>query len=173
MPLLENGRIIADPYTDVADDAPLPEGKAAVISADRLLKQPVLMAPHQPPHQAPLAVRWPNTRDIAELAPYLPGLAAVFLQWPVFRDGRAYSQARLLRQRHGYTGDIRATGNILQDQILFLHRCGVTSFELAKEADIAAALAAGQRYSVFTQAVDADRPTLFERRRARLAAAAD
>lgn len=169
MPLLENGRIIADPYTDVADDAPLPEGKAAVISADRLLKQPVPPAAHQ----APLAVRWPNTRDIAELAPYLPGLAAVFLQWPVFRDGRAYSQARLLRQRHGYTGDIRATGNILQDQILFLHRCGVTSFELAKEADIAAALAAEQRYSVFTQAVDAERPTLFERRRARLAAAAD
>ena len=53
---------------------------------------------------APIGVIWPNNRDVAELAPYLDRLALVALVFPTFRDGRAYSQARLLRERYGYRG---------------------------------------------------------------------
>ena len=51
------------------------------------------------------------------------------LHFPKFSDGRAYSQARLLRGRFGYQGELRATGGVLQDQIAFMLRCGFDSFE--------------------------------------------
>ena len=66
-------------------------------------------------------VLWPNDRDVAELAPYLDRLALVALAFPNFKDGRAYSQARILRERHRFRGELRATGQVLRDQFLFLH----------------------------------------------------
>ena len=70
---------------------------------------------------APTGVLWPNDRRVAELAPWLDRLALVALAFPTFRDGRAYSQARLLRERYGFRGELRATGDVLRDQFLFLH----------------------------------------------------
>ena len=58
--------------------------------------------------------------------------------FPTFKDGRAYSQARLLRERYGFRGELRATGQVLRDQFLFLLRAGFDSFEVTKEADAAA-----------------------------------
>jgi uncharacterized protein (DUF934 family) len=71
-----------------------------------------------------------NDREVAEIADDLHRLDAVVLEFPAFKDGRAYSQARLLRQRHGYTGEIRATGEVLQDQAIFLVRCGFDAFDV-------------------------------------------
>ena len=72
-------------------------------------------------------------RRVRELAPALAerarSLRLVVLHFPKFTDGRAYSQARLLRERLGYTGELRATGSVLQDQLPFLLRCGFDSFE--------------------------------------------
>ena len=81
---------------------------------------------------------WPNNRKVAELAPYLDRLALVALVFPTFRDGRAYSQARLLRERHGFRGELRATGQVLRDQFMFLVRAGFDAFEVKKDADAAA-----------------------------------
>ena len=78
---------------------------------------------------AAIGVVWPNNRRVAELAPYLDRLALVVLVFPTFKDGRAYSQARLLRERLGYTGGLRATGAVFLDQLPFLLRCGFDSFE--------------------------------------------
>jgi uncharacterized protein (DUF934 family) len=75
----------------------------------------------------------------------------VALVFPTFRDGRAYSQARLLRERHEFRGELRATGQVLRDQLLFLHRAGFDAFEVSKENDTAAFREALQRYSVFYQ----------------------
>ncbi len=82
-----------------------------------------------------VGVIWPNNRDIDELVPYLGRLAAVALVFPTFRDGRAYSQARLLRERYGYRGELRATGQVLRDQFVFMLRAGFDSFEVKKQAD--------------------------------------
>ena len=71
---------------------------------------------------------WPNNRDVDDLVPYLDRLAAVALVFPTFRDGRAYSQARLLRERHGYDGELRATGQVLRDQFVFMLRAGFDAF---------------------------------------------
>ena len=120
MPLVKNGKVADDIFVRVADDAELPEGRAVLVSAARFLENPeVVLA-----KTAKLGVIWPNNRDLDDLLPYLDRLAAVALVFPSFRDGRAYSQARLLRERHGYGGELRATGQVLRDQFLFMLRAG-------------------------------------------------
>ena len=91
--------------------------------------------------------------------PYLDWIALVALVFPSFRDGRAYSQARLLRERHEFRGELRATGQVLRDQLLFLHRAGFDAFEVSKEKDTAAFREALQRYSVFYQPTGDGRPS--------------
>ena len=166
MPLVERGRIVEDRYLRIADDAPVPDGKAVIVSAARLLAEAATLAQRA----APTGVVWPNSRPVAELAPYLPKLALVALVFPIFRDGRAYSQARLLRERHGYRGELRATGNVLRDQFLFLVRAGFDAFEVTKEADAAAFAESVERYNVFYQPTADGRETA---QHARLDHAAD
>src|SRR5271155_5973876 len=100
MPLVKNGRIAADAFVHVADDAELPEGGAVLISAARFLEDPkALLA-----RMGELGVIWPNSRDLDDLVPFLDRLAAVALVFPTFRDGRGYSPARVVRQRRGSRG---------------------------------------------------------------------
>lgn len=91
----------------------------------------------------------PNTADISEIAAELPRFAAIILEFPSFRDGRAFSQARLLRERFGFGGEIRARGEVLRDQALFMARAGFDAIEIADAAGIAEALG---EFSVFYQA---------------------
>jgi uncharacterized protein (DUF934 family) len=96
--------------------------------------------------------------------PYLDRLATVALLFPSFRDGRAYSQARLLRERHGYDGELRATGQVLRDQFVFMSRAGFDAFEVKKDADADAFAATMKRYSVFYQPTGDGRVTALHRR---------
>src|SRR5229473_142401 len=147
MRLIKAGRLIEDRFVRVLDDAPVPEGVAAVLPATRLLAD----AQDLVTRQAPTGVIWPNDRKIAELAPFLDRLAVVALVFPTFRDGRAYSQARLIRERHQFRGELRATGQVLRDQLLFMQRAGFDAFEVTKEKDAAHFAEAVHRYSVFYQ----------------------
>jgi uncharacterized protein (DUF934 family) len=161
MPLVKAGHIVEDRFVRVLDDAPVPEGAAVILPAARLLAD----APELVLRQAPTGVIWPNDRKVAELAPYLDWIALVALVFPNFRDGRAYSQARLLRERYQFRGELRATGQVLRDQLLFLQRAGFDGFEVTKEADAAAFAEAVRRYSVFYQpAADGCASTLTARR---------
>ena len=90
-----------------------------------------------------------------------PGLVAVY--FPAFTDGRGYSTARLLRQRYKYTGELRAVGDILRDQLYELARCGFDSFALRADQDLLAALRAFDDFSDAYQS-GADHGALFERR---------
>jgi uncharacterized protein (DUF934 family) len=147
MPLVKHGRIVADSYVRVADDAPVANDVAVIVPAVRLLADAAALVQRG----APTGVLWPNDRRIAELAPWLDRLALVALAFPSFRDGRAYSQARQLRERYGFSGELRATGDVLRDQFLFLIRAGFDSLEVKKDADAAAVAEAVGRYSVFYQ----------------------
>jgi uncharacterized protein (DUF934 family) len=73
--------------------------------------------------------------DVREIANDLAGLELLAITFPKFSDGRAFSQARLLREAHGFTGEIRATGHILRDQLNFLRRSGVDAVEVSKDAE--------------------------------------
>jgi uncharacterized protein (DUF934 family) len=94
-----------------------------------------------------------NDADLAALAAEgaLEGVQRVELQFPKFTDGRAYSQALLLRRRYQFTGDIRATGDVLIDQLVHMHRSGFSSAVLAPGVDPAAAERQFARFSSFYQ----------------------
>jgi uncharacterized protein (DUF934 family) len=163
MPLIKNGRLAEDRYLRVLDDAPIPDGVPVIVPAARLLAD----ADELLRREAPLGVLWPNDRRVAELAPYLDRLALVALVFPKFKDGRAYSQARQLRERYGYRRELRATGDILRDQFMFLDRAGFDAFEVKKEADARAFEETRKRYSVFYQPTGDGRPTALRARLAR------
>jgi uncharacterized protein (DUF934 family) len=160
MPLVKNGKISDDAFVHVADDAPLPGDGAILISAARFLGDPEAISRRL----GKTGVVWPNNRDLDDLVPYLDRLAAVALVFPSFRDGRAYSQARLLRERFLYRGELRATGQVLRDQFVFMLRAGFDAFEVKKAADAEAFTQTAKRYSVFYQPTGDGRVTALNRR---------
>jgi uncharacterized protein (DUF934 family) len=147
MPLIEDGEVVQDRYVRIADDSPVPEEGPVLLPAARFLADAERIAGRP----GATGVLWPNDRDIAELAPYLGRLSLIALVFPTFKDGRAYSQARTLRERYRFVGELRATGDVLRDQFLFLHRAGFNAYELKKAADAPAFCAALQRYIAFYQ----------------------
>ncbi len=80
-----------------------------------------------------------NTSDVDALSGDLDRIALICLQFPRWTDGRAYSQAYLLRRRLGFKGELRATGEVLIDMLPQLERCGFDAVELRSEQDEAAA----------------------------------
>src|ERR1700760_3208141 len=160
MPLVKNGRKATDIFVHVADDADLPDDGAVLISAARFLENPESLS-HRP---GKTGVIWPNNRDVDDLVPYLGRLAVVALVFPTFRDGRAYSQARLLRERHGFEGELRATGQVLRDQFVFMLRAGFGAVEVKKQSDAEAFASTARRYSVFYQPTGDGRVTALNRR---------
>src|SRR4030088_2461954 len=129
MPLVKNAKITGDAFVHLADDAEIPADGAILISAARFLEDPEALSRRA----GKTGVIWPNNRDVDDLVPYLERLAVVALVFPSFRDGRAYSQARLLRERHSFRGALRATSHVLQDQFAFMLRSGFDAFEVKKE----------------------------------------
>jgi uncharacterized protein (DUF934 family) len=132
MPLVKEGAVTDDPYLRILDGEPLPDGTAVLVPADRLLADAAEFAGRT----AKNGVLWPNNRPVSELSPYVNSVALVTLHFPTFRDGRAYSQARLLRERYNFRGELRATGDVLRDQYLFMRRAGFDAFEVKKPADV-------------------------------------
>jgi uncharacterized protein (DUF934 family) len=165
MPLVKGGKITDDAFAhitdDSADDADLPEQAAILVTAKRFLADPegLLGRPG-----VKCGVIWPNNQDIDGLVPYLDRLAVVALVFPSFRDGRAYSQARLLRERYAYRGELRATGQVLRDQFVFMLRAGFDAFEVKKQSDAEAFAQTVHRYSVFYQPTGDGRITALHQR---------
>jgi uncharacterized protein (DUF934 family) len=147
MPLVENGHIVEDRYLHIDDSAPIPDRVPIIVSAKRFLAE----ANDLVRRDGSLGVSWPNDRRVAELEPWLGHLALIALNFPKFRDGRAYSQARLLRETFGFRGTLRATGDVLRDQFNFLVRAGFDSFEVKKPADAQVFAEVLHRYSVVYQ----------------------
>jgi uncharacterized protein (DUF934 family) len=103
------------------------------------------------PADLPTGLRLPNAADVAGLAPDLPRLALIVLQFPTWTDGRAYSQARLLRQRHRYAGELRAVGEVLVDMVPLLQRTGFSSVQLRADQQLASAQRALRHFSAHYQ----------------------
>ncbi|RXV67414.1 DUF934 domain-containing protein [Burkholderia stabilis] len=92
-----------------------------------------------------------NDEELPPLAARIAQAARIDLQFPSFTDGRAYSQAYLLRKRFGFAGDLRATGDVLIDQLLLMERTGFSSAVLGDDTDIAAARRQLDRFPGFYQ----------------------
>lgn len=105
-----------------------------------------------------------SSEEPEALAGDLARLPVIAVNFPKFTDGRGYSTARLLRDRYGYQGEIRAIGDVQRDQLLYLARCGFDAFALKDRRDSQAALAAFSEFSEAYQA-SVERPQPLFRRR--------
>lgn len=126
MPLLKNDGFVTDTWTRLDDETALPATGAVVVTPKRLVAEwPELSKRKDPP-----GVALSNTDAVDALLPYLPHLALIILPFPAFADGRSYSLARRLRNA-GFAGDLRASGNVLPDQLQSMRQVGFTSFEVS------------------------------------------
>jgi uncharacterized protein (DUF934 family) len=102
--------------------------------------------------------------DPAAIARDLEHVEVIAVHFPSFTDGRGYSTARLLRERYGWRGELRATGDIQRDQLLLLERCGFDTLELREGEDVGVALAGFEDFSEAYQAAVHPPLPLFRRR---------
>jgi uncharacterized protein (DUF934 family) len=117
-------------------------------------------------HGWPLGVWLAPDQGAEEIAADLDDLSVVAVFFPKATDGRGFSTARLLRERYGYRGELRAVGEVLHDQLFYLRRCGFDTFALRPDQDVQAALGAFATFDeVYQTAADQPLP-LFRRRTA-------
>ena len=133
MPLIKGGQFIEDPFFFVPDGKAFPDEKGVIVTLARFQgEKENLFA-----HRALVGVRLASNENPLVLKPDLPRLAAIQLEFPKFRDGRAFSWARMLRTRFGYEGEIRAVGDFLPDQLAFMARTGFDAFEVRQDFTLA------------------------------------
>ena len=121
-----DGRFHRDAWVS-APDAALPSPDVpTIVTRKRWLAERGALAGRK----APLGLRIEPGERLDDIAADLARFALVALAFPKFSDGRAFSTARLLREKHGYEGELRAVGNVLSDQIPLMRRVGFDSFEV-------------------------------------------
>ena len=147
MALVKDGKLTEDSWVAVADAADVPSSGPVIVSLSRWrAERDALLT-----RSDPLGVRLASHEMASEIAPDLDRIGLVALEFPTFRDGRAYSSARLLRDRYGFKGELRAVGNVLRDQLLFMNRCGFDAFEIASDDAVEVWRKAIEEFSVWYQ----------------------
>ncbi|MEJ0100997.1 MAG: DUF934 domain-containing protein [Pseudomonadota bacterium] len=146
MPLLIKDRaVVADEWTTAEVFAP---GAAKVILP---LAEYIKAIAAGAPAASTAVLLKPEEHDLAPLLPYVAQLPLIAAYFGSTGEGRGYTQARLLRERHGYKGELRAMGKIRVDQVYLLARCGFDAFELLDGEDPVLAIAQLGRFSVAYQ----------------------
>ena len=137
-PIWRGSAFHTDGWVKAADSEPLPDAPV-IFSRTRWLAERNRLAGRN----APLGLQIEPGEAIDDLAPDLGRFALIALSFPKFADGRAFSTARLLRDKHGFAGELRAVGNVLSDQILYMRRVGFDTFAVT-HAPTRRALAEGR-----------------------------
>jgi len=143
MQIIKDNQITNDTWDYVADGAEIGDGNVTV-SLTRLQQSGTGLLNRK----GLTGVRITPEDTIAVIADYLPKLALIELYFPELADGRLFSHAWLLRNRYHYTGELRATGHFLPDQVFYLSRVGVNSFYPEKSENLASTLAGLKDFSV-------------------------
>lgn len=149
-----------DPFTFVPDEDAVPATGEIIVTLARLLAEgdSLLSSGRR------VGVRIQPHERVEDLAYDLPRLAVVELNFAKFRDGRPYSNARILRSRLDYQGEVRAIGDVLREQALHMVRCGFDAFVPADGSSPEEWLAAAHRYRhVYQRAADDRTPIYVER----------
>ena len=158
--IIRNREIVDDSFVYVSDPEQLPA------SGDIIVDLAVWNANKQAlqNHDGRVGVKVPGESEPEEIADDLTHLDVVAIDFPVFRDGRGYSLARILRSRFGYDGELRATGDVLRDQLFYLQRCGFNAFEPRADRCIEEALAGLADFSITYQADANEKRPIYRRR---------
>lgn len=160
--IIKNRSVVTDDWHVVraGEDGTLPD--VAALPAGRVLV-PFALWNDESAREALVASRGKDALGVwlapddepADLAGHFDRISLIGVDFPVFRDGRGYSIARLLRERHGWRGELRAIGDVLRDQLNYMARCGFDAFAVRADKDIHDALRAFEELSVRYQgAVD-------------------
>lgn len=108
---------------------------------------------------------WLDSEDeVEKVAAQLVTAPLIAINFPTFMDGRGFSSARLLRERYGYDGELRAIGHVIQDQLFYLKRCGFDAYDLREGTDLDAAVASLDDFTVSYQAATDTPEPLFRHR---------
>jgi len=160
MPIVKGGKFVDDAFVTVPDGEPLPQGAPVIVTLARFKQErETLLGSGKP-----LGVRLKSSESPEALKDDLPRIALVALEFPIFRDGRGFSWARMLRTRLGYKGEIRAVGHFLYDQLAFLVRVGFDAFEVRQDfrtEDFERAMR--EMHYVYQPSVDGRRTIIAER----------
>lgn len=151
MHIIKDGQIVADHWHHLTDDE-APANTPCTVSLARWNSQRDAL---RQPGMA-VGVRLGAEDRPESLQGDLSDLPLIVLQFASLRDGRSFSHARILRERLGYAGEIRASGEFIRDQVFYLSRLGVDSFEFADEAAAARALPALRDFSAVYQPAPGD-----------------
>jgi uncharacterized protein (DUF934 family) len=163
MALVKNGELATSAFVDASGTAEIPAEGSVIVSLDQwkahrdaLLKR-----------GTPLGIRLHSDQPPELIADDLAHFAVVALEFPKFRDGRAYSYARLLRERYGFKGELRAVGEVLLEQLFFMLRTGFDAFEIQSADPLKDYRTALADFSVWYQPAADGRPTAMQLRRAK------
>lgn len=163
MALIKNGELVASSFVDVSTAEAIPLTGAVIVSLEQWQAQRAALLARG----TPLGIRLHSDQSPDLVAADLAHFALVSLEFPKFRDGRAYSYARLLRERHGFKGELRAVGDVLLEQLFFMLRTGFDAFELTSADPLGDYRTAIADFSVWYQPAADGRPTAMQLRHAK------
>jgi uncharacterized protein (DUF934 family) len=147
--LIRDGALVEDDAWIVLEDGEnRPDGADVVVSVTRFKAEREALLGRA---SGRLGVLFTAGEAVEEIGDDAQRLALVMVRFPAFRDGRGFTTARLLRERYGYTGELRAVGDVLEDQIFFMLRCGFDAFELIASDAVAAFARASRLVSAVYQ----------------------
>lgn len=157
--LIRNRQVVDDIFVKLDDDSVLDEGTSIIVSYPRWQRDRKRLSERV----GPLGVQVPSALPVAALGPEAATFSVIAIEVPAFTDGRVYTTARLLRHRFRYRGELRATGNVLRDQLQYLERCGFDAFEIDPRHDAESALSGFADFSVKYQPAADEMEPLFRR----------
>ena len=161
MALVKNGELFTSSFVDASAGEVIPPTGPVIVSLDQWKAQRDELLKRG----APLGIRLHSDQAPELIAGDLPHFAVVALEFPKFRDGRAYSYARLLRERYGFKGELRAVGEVLLEQLFFMLRTGFDTFEIQSADPLKDYQTALADFSVWYQPTADGRPTAMQNER--------
>jgi uncharacterized protein (DUF934 family) len=159
--LVKNGELVTSSFVDVSGVEAIPADGPVIVSLDqwKAHRDELLQ------RGTALGIRLHSDQPPELIADDLPRFAVVALEFPKFRDGRAYSYARLLRERYGFKGELRAVGEVLLEQLFFMLRTGFDAFDIQSANPLEDYRTALADFSVWYQPAADGRPTAMQLRR--------
>jgi uncharacterized protein (DUF934 family) len=160
MALIRRGELVDDPYARIAPGDALPAEGAVLVSLSSWQEDRASLLERNDP----VGVLLQSDQSPELIADDLDRISLVALEFPQFRDGRAYSYARMLRERYGFDGEIRAVGDVLMEQLHFMLRTGFDAFEIEGDDPLGQLETAIADFSVWYQPTGDGRRTAVQLR---------
>lgn len=163
MALVKNAQLVDDPYAKAVGADGIPATGAVIVSLEHWqeFREELGRRPD------PVGVWLRSDQHPESIADDLPSISLVALEFPAFKDGRAYSYARLVRERYGFQGELRAVGDVLLEQLHFMQRVGFDAFEIDSADPLGDFKTAAADFSVWYQPTADGRPTAVQLRHPR------